>query len=195
MGVSYFIFLALFVLFVTKPITPANQNDLQAAVASLRSNSYHGFAILLQMLNSNPNSLRQVEMTFFVPIDGELSDLVITQNYLHEFLLSHSLPSAIVIDDLKRLPSGTSLPSSFPHRLITLKTDQERSNVYLNNARVVKPNLCSTSTIKCHGISNIIRFQNETASAECIPLSPTPIPQPPLPPVTTPPEALGPSSS
>ncbi|KAF9624265.1 hypothetical protein IFM89_009173 [Coptis chinensis] len=161
MGASYFIFLALFLLFESQPITPANQNDLQAALDDMRTNSYHGFVILLQMLNTNPTLLQDGDMTFLMPSDAELSNYVISPDCLPEFLLSHSLPTTLLLDDIVHLPTGTVLPSSYPNRTISL-TDQGRRDFFVNNAKIVKPNICSSSSIKCHGVTGIIQFGNNS---------------------------------
>lgn len=167
MVASYFIFLAFCLIYVSQPIKPANQTDLLAALEDMRSSSYHGFVILLQMLNRKPNSLQDKEMTFLMPSDAELSNFVITPDSLHEFLLSHSVPTAFLFDNLKHLPSGTVLPSSYPNKAINLK-DDGNSVISLNNAKFVKPNVCSSFSIKCNGITEIIKFENQTDSPRVV---------------------------
>ncbi|PIA30894.1 hypothetical protein AQUCO_05300020v1 [Aquilegia coerulea] len=161
MGILYFFFLAVYLLFTSQPITPANQTELHAALEDMRSSSYHGFVILLQMLNSVPNSIRSGNITFLMPNDIELSNSVITPDSLDEFLLSHSVPTALLLDDFAHLPTGTVLPTSYPHKTINVR-DFGRANFFVNNAKIVKPNVCSSSTIKCHGVTSIIMFNHDS---------------------------------
>ncbi|KAF6145055.1 hypothetical protein GIB67_013406 [Kingdonia uniflora] len=128
----------------------------------MRSNSYFGFVILLQMLYNNPNSLQGQEITFLMPNDTELSRIIITPNHLEEFLLSHSIPTALPINNLLHLPTGTVLPSSVKNRTIAI-TNRGRANFLVNNARLVSPNVCSSVLIRCHGITNVMSFGNPAA--------------------------------
>ncbi|KAF8409699.1 hypothetical protein HHK36_005778 [Tetracentron sinense] len=157
MGFWFFIILALFTLTESQPTAPLNQTDLQAAIADMRTKSYHGFVILLKMLNSTHNSLLGRDVTFLMPSDQELSGSTITQENLQDFLLSHSIPTALLFNNLLHFPTGTLVPSSLPNRMISV-ANHGRTSFFLNNARLVNPEVCLSSLIRCHGISATITF-------------------------------------
>ncbi|KAK2631081.1 hypothetical protein EUGRSUZ_L03441, partial [Eucalyptus grandis] len=115
----------------------------------MRSRSFFGFAILLQMLNgtSEPNR----DLTFLIPTDPELSGLSISVNRLEEFILRHSIRMPLSFGELSHFPTGTLVPSEYRDRLVRIH-NHGRLSFFVNNARVITPNVCSNSVIKCHGI-------------------------------------------
>lgn len=141
--------------------TSFNQTDLQAAMIDMRSRSYYGFVILLKILNSLPNSLQNNELTFLMPSDEELSQLTLTPDQLHDFILSHSIPTPLLLTHLLHFPNGSVVPSSIPTRVINITNSSGRSGgLFVNNARIVTPNVCLSSFIRCHGISAALTFDN-----------------------------------
>ncbi|KAF1864276.1 hypothetical protein Lal_00048841 [Lupinus albus] len=149
-----------------------NQTDLEAAMTDMRSRSYYGFVILLKILNSQPNSLQNNDLTFLMPSDEQLSHFSITPYQLHDFLLSHSIPTPLLLNHLLHFPNGSVLPSSIPTKSINI-TNTAKSGLFVNNARIVTPNVCQTSLIRCHGISAAFSFDNNNL--------PLPLPPPPPP--------------
>ncbi|KAL3740910.1 hypothetical protein ACJRO7_022091 [Eucalyptus globulus] len=119
-----------------------NRTDLRVAVNDMRSRSFFGFAILLQMLNgtSEPNR----DLTFLIPTDPELSGLSISVNRLEEFILRHSIRMPLSFGELDQLV-----------RIL----NRGRLSFFIDNARVIMPNVCSNSVIKCHGIDAVIEFE------------------------------------
>ncbi|KAF9623591.1 hypothetical protein IFM89_003381 [Coptis chinensis] len=167
----YFTAFVLFLLIVAQPTASVNQIDLQTALEDMRAMSYHGFVILLQMLNSDRNSLKDHgQLTFLMPDDAQLSSSAISREQLREFLLSHSLPTALPLNNLIHLPTGTIMPSSFAANKTITITNHGRLNFVVNNARIVEPNICSSASIKCHGVANIIGYGN------AVPLNPHELP-------------------
>ncbi|XP_030514079.1 uncharacterized protein LOC115727907 [Rhodamnia argentea] len=134
-----------------------NRTDLQVAVDDMRSRSFFGFAILLQMLNrtSEPNE----DLTFLIPTDPELSAPSIAVNHLEEFLFSHSIRMPLSFHDLLHFPTGTLVPSGYRNQLFRIH-NRGRLSFFVNNARVITPNVCSNSMIKCHGIDAVIEFEH-----------------------------------
>lgn len=141
--------------------TPSvNQTELQAAMEDMRGKFYFGFVIMLKLLSSSSNSipLNNGDITFLVPDDRELSESGIGAEDLHEFVLSHTIPSALAFNSLLRFPSGTLVPSAASGRALTF-TNNGRSSLVINNAKVVRPNMCNTTSLmKCHGISAALKF-------------------------------------
>ncbi|MED6114431.1 hypothetical protein PIB30_080161 [Stylosanthes scabra] len=129
-------------------------------MSDMRSKSYYGFVILLKILNSQPNSLQNNDLTFLMPSDEELSQYSITPNQIHDFIFSHSIPTSLVLNHLLHFPNGSVVPSSLPSRVISI-TNSGRAGLFVNNAKIVTPNVCQTSFIRCHGISATLTFEND----------------------------------
>ncbi|KAG5064834.1 hypothetical protein JHK85_006017 [Glycine max] len=107
MALWFVILLTLFAIGESQSTMSFNQADLQAAMADMRSLSYYGFVILLKILNSQPNSLQNNDLTFLMPNDGELSQFSIALDQLHDFILSHSIPTPLVLSHLLHFPNGS----------------------------------------------------------------------------------------
>lgn len=157
----FVLLLPFFTVSKSEPTNAINQTDLQAAMADMRARSYHGFVILLKILNSIPDSLQNTDLTFLMPNDEELSQFSITPDHLQDFILSHSIPTPLLLNQLQHFPNGSLIPSSIPNRMISI-TNSRRSGMFVNNARVVVPNVCLSSSIRCHGISAALEFDNMT---------------------------------
>ncbi|KAJ1415560.1 FAS1 domain [Sesbania bispinosa] len=152
MALWFVLLLTLLTVCESQSTTSFNQTDLQSAMTDMRSRSYYGFVILLKILNSLPNSLQNNDLTFLMPNDEELSQFSITPDQLHDFILSHSIPTPLVLNHLLHFPNGSLVPTSVPSRVISI-TNSGRSGFFVNNARIVTPNVCQSSVIRCHGIS------------------------------------------
>ncbi|KAF8030481.1 hypothetical protein BT93_E2809 [Corymbia citriodora subsp. variegata] len=133
-----------------------NRTDLRVAVNDMRSRSFFGFAILLQMLNSTSEPNR--DLTFLIPTDPELSASPISVNHLEEFVLRHSIRMPLSFGELSHFPTGTLVPSGHRDRLVRIQ-NHGRLSFFVNNARIITPNVCSNSVIKCHGIDAVIEFE------------------------------------
>ncbi|XP_059663920.1 uncharacterized protein LOC132309649 [Cornus florida] len=155
----------------SQSINQINQTDLQMAMSSMRGSSYHGFVILLKMLlTDTPNSLPTRYITFLMPNDEQLSEVSLTADHLQDFILSHSIPTALLLNNLLHFPTGTLVPSGLPNKMLSV-INNGRFGIFLNNARIVIPNVCRSSIIRCHGISTTLEFDNHTASAVATPSS------------------------
>jgi len=153
------VLLTLFAIAESQSTISFNQTDLQVAMADMRSRSYHGFVILLKILNSHQNSLQTNDLTFLMPNDDELSQFSISLDQLPDFILSHSIPTPLLLSHLLHFPNGSVVPSSIPTRVINI-TNMGRTGLFVNNARIVTPNVCQSSSIRCHGISAALTFTN-----------------------------------
>lgn len=164
--------MALWFLFLVPFFPPArsqntnaiNQTDLQIAMDDMRTSSYNGFVILLKIISASPESLQNGEITFLMPTDEELSKASLRPDGLQELILSHSIPSALLISHLLHFPNGSLVPSSVPNRMLRI-TRSKKSGLFLNNARIVTPNVCLNSLIRCHGISTTMAFDKGQYSA------------------------------
>ncbi|KAF9610285.1 hypothetical protein IFM89_021846 [Coptis chinensis] len=134
-------------------------SDLPLAMSNMRSQSYYGFVILLDMLNATTKASLSQQATFLMPSDEQLGQYTIPPSRLEEFIVSHTIPKPLVFSDLAHVPSGTLIPSVFNNRLLRIARVGRR--VFVNNAQIVTPNVCSSATIKCHGISSVISSRNE----------------------------------
>ncbi|XP_023001077.1 FAS1 domain-containing protein SELMODRAFT_448915-like [Cucurbita maxima] len=136
-----------------------NHTNLLAAVGDMRAQSFYGFAILLQMLNAT-TQLTLRDITFFIPLDPQLSNISIPTDHLESFVLSHSIVMPLQFSDLIRFPTGSIVPSGYRNRMIRIH-NHGRGHFLVNNAAVTIPNVCSSSGgIKCHGIDKVIDYGN-----------------------------------
>lgn len=156
-------FFVLLFLVSNAQATTINQTDLQVAMDDMRLKSYHGFVILLKILNSSHKTLQNSDITFFMPTDQELSQAYIAPDQLEEFVLSHSIPTGLLLNNLLHFPNGSLVPSSIPNRMISI-TNCRKMGVCVNNARIVTPNVCFNSAIRCHGISTTLTYENTSFS-------------------------------
>ncbi|KAL2316577.1 hypothetical protein Fmac_030453 [Flemingia macrophylla] len=145
MALWFVVLLALFAIGESQSTISFNQTDLQAAMTDMRSRQ--------------PNSLHNNDLTFLMPNDEELSHLSIALHQLHDFILSHSIPTALLLSHLLHFPNGSVVPSSVPNRVISI-TNSGRTTLFVNNARIVTPNVCQSSSIRCHGISAALTSDN-----------------------------------
>ncbi|CAN8255834.1 unnamed protein product [Cochlearia groenlandica] len=135
----------------------SNQStDLSSAITDMRRESYNGFVILLHILNDT-NIFKNQEITFLMPSDVDISQAEISHDNLETFILRHTIPAWLMINHMLRFPNKTLVPCSLPDRMYTI-TKTGGSGIFVNNARIVSPNICDNSRISCHGISDIITF-------------------------------------
>ncbi|KAL5700042.1 hypothetical protein ACHQM5_025541 [Ranunculus cassubicifolius] len=153
---AVFIFSALLLRMVSAapPPSHAKPSDLPLALSDMSSKSYFGFVILLDMLNDTTKATLAQDVTFFVPSDQHLAEIPISPARLEEFILSHGIPDPMQFNELARLPTGTVFPSCMNSRMLRISTKGRL--VFVNNAQIIAPNVCSSSTIKCHGIDAVI---------------------------------------
>uniref|UniRef100_M4DVI7 FAS1 domain-containing protein n=1 Tax=Brassica campestris TaxID=3711 RepID=M4DVI7_BRACM len=81
----------------------------------------------------------------------------LSQESLETFILRHRIPAWLGINHMLRFPNKTLVPCSIPDKMFTI-TKSGGSGLFVNNARIVSPNICQNSRISCHGVSNIITF-------------------------------------
>ncbi|KAJ4847686.1 hypothetical protein Tsubulata_020649 [Turnera subulata] len=138
----------------------STRTDMETAIADMRSQSFYGFAILLQMVRDTFRQYQQ-DLTFFMPIDQELSKGSVSADHLQSFMLSHSVMKPLSFSDLNHFPSGTMVPSGLRNRLIKIQ-NHGAQNFSVNNALVITPNVCLNTAIKCHGINAVLKFGNDS---------------------------------
>ncbi|XVF06897.1 hypothetical protein REPUB_Repub06bG0090700 [Reevesia pubescens] len=92
-----------------------------------------------------------------MPTDRMLSKTIIPQNSVPSFLHRHSIPSPLLFQHLQYIPTGSILPSSMPEYLLSISNGGGRRSFYLNNVRIISPNICTSgSSIRCHGIDGVL---------------------------------------
>ncbi|WZZ01269.1 hypothetical protein YC2023_073597 [Brassica napus] len=169
--IAPFLFLFLTVLASTEPPpTPIlrhdNQSsDLVSAIADMIRESYNGFGtlLLLHVLNDT-NFYNNQEITFLMPSDDHLSQADMSQESLETFILRHTIPAWLMINHLLRFPNKTLVPCSIPDKMFVITKSGRSGGLYVNNARIVSPNICRNSRVACHGVSNVITFTEDSFS-------------------------------
>ncbi|KAL5794278.1 hypothetical protein ACOSP7_002872 [Xanthoceras sorbifolium] len=170
-----------FVVAESQSTSRLNQTDLEVAMNDMRAESYHGFVILLKILERFPNSLQGSNVTFLMPADEKLSAPELSLHHLQNFVFTHTIPSLLVFNNMLHFPNGTLVPSGMPGKMLSITHNH---GLFFNNARIVNANVCVNSRIKCHGISSAIAFNNLN-NLNARPPSPPPPPPPPPPPQAT----------
>ncbi|XP_020876187.1 uncharacterized protein LOC9308291 [Arabidopsis lyrata subsp. lyrata] len=143
-----------------------NQTDLISAMTDMRRQSYNGFVILLRFLNDT-NYFRNTDITFLMPSDNDISHADITPENLETFILKHTIPAWLMINHMLHFPNRTLVPCSLSDKMFTI-TKSGGSGIYVNNARIVTPNVCQNSRISCHGISDVIAFNQNYMSTKML---------------------------
>ncbi|XP_010493912.1 PREDICTED: uncharacterized protein LOC104771135 [Camelina sativa] len=138
-----------------------NQTDLISAMSDMRRQSYNGFVILLRFLNDT-DYFRNTDITFLMPSDNDLSHADIHQENLESFILRHTIPAWLMINHMLHFPNRTLVPCSVSSDKMFTITKSGGSGIYVNNARIVTPNVCQNSRISCHGISDVITFNQDS---------------------------------
>ncbi|VFQ86094.1 unnamed protein product [Cuscuta campestris] len=152
---------------------PSRNGDVAAAMGEMQKANYFAFVMLINMA---PPDLFQGNVTLLMPNDRALSrSEIMPDSNVVSFLLRHSIPSSLLFDHLRHVPTGSFIPSSKPDSMLRV-TNYGRRQFFLNNSRIVNPNVCTTtaaSSITCHGIDGVLQAGG--------PANPTPPPFPPPP--------------
>ncbi|RID59579.1 hypothetical protein BRARA_F02800 [Brassica rapa] len=140
-------------------------SDLVSAIADMIRESYNGFGtlVLLHVLNDT-NFYNNQEITFLMPSDDHLSQADMSQESLETFILRHTIPAWLMINHLLRFPNKTLVPCSIPDKMFVITKSGRSGGLYVNNARIVSPNICRNSRVACHGVSNVITFTEDSLS-------------------------------
>ncbi|MCD7453438.1 hypothetical protein HAX54_020907 [Datura stramonium] len=145
-------FLVMLLISSVSTATDSSQDILQA-IQEMRTANYFAFVMLINMA---PADLIQGNITFLMPRDRTLSQTLIQENDVADFLLRHSIPSPLLFDHLEHFPTGSIIPTSKPD-LVLRVTNSGNMRFFLNNARVISPNICTKSaSIRCHGIDQVL---------------------------------------
>ncbi|XVE62267.1 hypothetical protein DITRI_Ditri06bG0104700 [Diplodiscus trichospermus] len=176
--------MALF-LSATSTNIPLEEKDLRVAVEEMQKANYFTFVMLINMSPLDRKFLGNV--TFLMPTDRMFSKAIIPQNAVSSFLHRHSIPSPLLFEHLQYIPTGSVLPSSMPEYLLNVSNGGGRRSFFLNNVRIISPNICTAgSSIRCHGIDGVLRQGSKISQHTCSNsagsvASASPVASPPLP--------------
>ncbi|KAE8725198.1 Cellulose synthase-like D3 [Hibiscus syriacus] len=175
----------------TTTLSPDDNRDLRVAMEEMQKANYFTFVMLLRMSPSDSKFLANV--TFLMPNDRMLSKTVIPENEVHTFLQRHSIPSQLIFEHLLYIPTGSILPSNLPEYAMNVANGGMRRSFVLNNVRIISPNICTTGSIRCHGIDGVLSAVSNVTLHTCsnnggfvAPLSSPVDSLPPLPPPAVP---------
>ncbi|KAE9613760.1 putative FAS1 domain-containing protein [Lupinus albus] len=149
----FVVFLVLLMLFSS--VTPIEINqDLVAATKEMQKANYFTFVMLINM--SPPDTKLEGNVTFLMPNDRMLANMVLQEGSISSFLLRHSVPSPLIFETLEQFPTGTIIPSSLPNCMLRV-SNYGRKNFVLNNVKIISRNICTAgSSIRCHGIDGVL---------------------------------------
>ncbi|XP_031108633.1 FAS1 domain-containing protein SELMODRAFT_448915-like [Ipomoea triloba] len=134
---------------------PASRSpDILVAIEEMQKANYFTFVMLINMA---PLDLFQANITFLMPNDRTLSRAIIPESDAVNFLLRHTIPSALLFEHLQRFPTGSMIPTSKPDLMLRV-TNYGRRQFFLNTSRLISPNICTRgSSIRCHGIDGVLQ--------------------------------------
>ncbi|KAK8712163.1 hypothetical protein V6N13_147410 [Hibiscus sabdariffa] len=164
-------------------LPPKNDRDLQIATEEMQKANYFTFVMLLNMSPLDSEFLENI--TFLMPNDRMLSKTVIPENEVYTFLQRHSIPSPLIFEHLQYIPTGSILPSSLPEYMMGVANGGDRRSFVLNNVRIISPNICTTGSIRCHGIDGVLSPVSNVSLHTCSDDADSVAPPPSL--VTSPP--------
>ncbi|XP_061358930.1 FAS1 domain-containing protein SELMODRAFT_448915-like [Gastrolobium bilobum] len=180
MASNVFLVVSFLLLMSISSVTPtgtyARNQDLLTATEEMQKANYFTFVMLINM--SPPDTRLQGNVTFLMPKDRMLANMVLQEGSVSSFLLRHSIPSPLLFDTLEQFPTGTTIPSSLPNCMLRI-TNNGRKNFVLNNVKIISPNLCvAGSSIRCHGIDGVLSEACISINNSSVPSVPS-VPLPP----------------
>lgn len=147
------ILLAVFISWTPANIHAAKSKDLLAAIEEMQRSTYYTYVVLINMA---PDSLNiQGNVTFLMPNDRILANSTFLNNDVSQFILTHAIPGSLFFEDLQHFPTGSMIPTLKPDTMLHV-LNSGRRHFFLNNIQIVTPNICTNSSIKCHGIDGVI---------------------------------------
>nr|KYP51476.1 hypothetical protein KK1_026634 [Cajanus cajan] len=173
---SNMLMVAFLILMLISSTTPteidARNQDLVAATREMQRANYFTFVMLINM--SPLDTRLEGNVTFLMPNDRMLANMVMQEGSVSGFLLRHSIPSPLLFDVLEQFPTGTTIPSSLPNCMLRV-SNNGRKNYVINNVKIISPNICvGGSSIRCHGIDGVL-------SEACTSIEPSCKASPPIP--------------
>ncbi|RDX64917.1 FAS1 domain-containing protein, partial [Mucuna pruriens] len=151
------VFLTLMLISSASPreIDGRNQ-ELVTATREMQKANYFTFVMLINMNMSPLDTWVEGNVTFLMPNDRMLANMVFQEGSIYGFLLRHSIPSPLLFEVLEQFPTGTTIPTSLPNCMLTV-SNNGRMNYVLNNVKIISPNICvAGSSIRCHGIDGVL---------------------------------------
>ncbi|XP_026410514.1 FAS1 domain-containing protein SELMODRAFT_448915-like [Papaver somniferum] len=151
----------------------STKDDLVVAIKEMQKANHFSFVMLLNMLLSDklPENI-----TFLMPNDRLLSNISMPEHEIAEFIQRHSIPSPLLLDQMKHFPTGSMIPTSKPNFMLKISNNGNRRSFYLNDILIISPDICTAGfSIRCHGINGVLLStepeQNGTAlppSSHCV---------------------------
>lgn len=150
--------MTLFLILTTASIllSSASASDILNATQEMQRANYFAFVMLINMA---PSSTFRGNITFFMPNDRALANTTMAGTPVLDFLLHHSIPSPLLMDQLDHFPTGSMIPTSKPGFMfkVTNHGPPARHHFFLSNVRIISPNICTQgASIRCHGIDGVL---------------------------------------
>ncbi|KAL1823954.1 hypothetical protein ACET3Z_010732 [Daucus carota] len=147
------ILLAVFISWTPTNVHATKSRDLLAAIEEMQRSTYYTFVVLINMAPDDINI--QGNVTFLMPNDRILANSTFLSYDVSQFLLRHTIPSSLFFEDLQHFPTGSMIPTLRPDTMLHVFNGGRR-HFFLNNIQIITPNICTNSTIRCHGIDGVI---------------------------------------
>lgn len=162
------ILLAIFISWTPTNIhAAAKSKDLLAAIEEMQRSAYYTYVVLINMAPDNIDI--QGNVTFLMPNDQILANSTFLNNDVSQFLLTHAIPTSLLFEDLQHFPTGSMIPTLKPDIMLHV-FNGGTGHFFLNNFQIITPNICTNSSIRCHGIDGVITqvdHQNSNSPPLC----------------------------
>ncbi|KAK9266865.1 hypothetical protein L1049_027124 [Liquidambar formosana] len=163
-------------------VTSITDQELDSMLSTLRLHNYNLFSnaiITSDLLNDlvSDSGTTTTSFTFFAPADSSLFalDLTSTASFYTQILRFHVIPRRLSMSDLRKLPSGYSLPTLLPHRHVHVSRrplSPESFVITVQGVDVVVPGLYNGRHVAVHGLRGILNFRSHNGPRRGSPHSP-----------------------
>ncbi|GFY94818.1 fasciclin-like arabinogalactan family protein [Actinidia rufa] len=157
------LYFTILTLFLSRPVTAMPEDELESVLAVLRARGYNLFGNAVVTSDIYSDLLDGNSFTLFAPTDASLFSLDMTASaadYTASLRL-HVVPSRLSASDLRRLPSGSLLPTLFPRHEIRFQRRPASDGISVDDVDVVVPGLFYGRDVAVHGLGGILYFTSQ----------------------------------
>ncbi|CAI9103936.1 OLC1v1002532C1 [Oldenlandia corymbosa var. corymbosa] len=146
----------IFLFIVSTTVLSVHDDELESMLNLLRGRGYNLFSNAISTSDIFYEVLSGDSFTFFAPTDSSLFTLDMT-NTASEYISAlrcHIIPLRVLFPELRRLPSGSSLPTLVKNHRATVRLENPTSDSFItvDGVRVVLPDLYYSRNIAVHGL-------------------------------------------
>lgn len=179
-----FLAVTLLLLSLTTTVVSVEEDELESMLNVLRSRGHNLFSNAISTSDIIYEAISGKSFTFFAPTDSALFtlDMISTASDYISTLRCHVIPIRLLYPELRRLPSGSSLPTLVKNHRAILRLDTRRSRtssddcITIDGVCIALPDLFYSRNLAVHGLRgnlNCTLVQDSTTGNQS---SPSPAP-------------------